>query len=140
MKLCFHKILFISIFFIFASTSCANEVNDIDNQELKQLMQQGVAVIDVRTTSEWKKTGVIKDSHLIMFYDEKGKYDMNAWLAEVDNVASKDQPVVLLCHSGSRSKKLAKYLVKELGYNKVYNVQKGIIHWLRKDNPTVALQ
>ena len=44
-------------------------------------MQQGVEVIDVRTTSEWKKTGVVEGSHLIMFYDEKGKYDLNSWLS-----------------------------------------------------------
>jgi len=103
-------------------------------------MHQGVAVVDVRTTSEWKKTGVIENSHLIMFYNEKGKYDMDAWLADVENVASKDQPLVLICHSGGRSKKLASFLIREVGYDQVYNVKKGILHWLKKDNPTVALQ
>jgi rhodanese-related sulfurtransferase len=69
-----------------------------------------------------------------MFYDEKGKYDMDAWLAGVANIANKDEPLILICHSGSRSKKLAEYLVKEVGYQTVYNVKKGIISWIKEKN------
>ena len=137
MKLYLNKILYIFIFIVCATSSCASETNEIDNQELKQLMQQGVAVIDVRATSEWQKTGVIEGSHLVMFYDENGKFDMDAWLADVANVADKNQPVVLICHSGARSKELSKYLAKEAGYETVYNMKKGITSWIKQNNSVV---
>jgi len=131
------KCLIICISLCIAGSVCANEVQNIDNQDLKQYIQQGVAVIDVRTTSEWKKTGVVQGSHLIMFYDEQGKYDLNAWLAEVAKVVRKDEPVVLICHSGGRSKQLAKYLTKMVGYKEVYNVKHGISHWIKQKNSIV---
>ena len=115
----------------------AAEITHINNSELKQLIEQNVPVIDVRTISEWKKTGVIEGSHLMMFYDEKGKYNLEAWLDNVSNVAPKNKPVILICHSGSRSKQLAKYLTKVVGYNQVYNVKKGIAYWKRQSYPTV---
>lgn len=140
MKILVTKFLFVCIFMCAVGSVCANEVQNIDIQELKQLMQQGVEVIDVRTTSEWQKTGVVKGSHLIMFYDEKGKYDLNSWLAEVASVVNTDEPLILICHSGSRSKQLAYYLVKEAGYEKVYNVKKGIHRWIKEKNSIEPLK
>lgn len=34
---------------------------------------KGMKVIDIRTPLEWMQTGIVKDSHTIMFFDEKGK-------------------------------------------------------------------
>jgi len=123
-----------------ASTVYANEVQDIGNQDLIWFMGQGVAVIDVRATSEWHETGVIEGSHLIMFYDKKGSYDLNAWLADVAKVASKDEPIVLICHSGSRSKQLANYLTKIVGYKVVYNARRGIDYWIKQNNNVVKYE
>ncbi len=115
----------------------ATEVTHVDNKELKVLMQQGVPVIDVRATSEWHDTGVIEGSHLLMFYDEQGKYNLDAWLMEIAQIADKNRPIALICLSGSRSHQLARYLTKVVGYEKVYNVKKGIGYWIRKNNPVV---
>jgi len=132
------NLLAILIIFFISPISTANEVTHIGNQELKDLMQRGVAVIDVRTVSEWQKTGVIEGSHLIMFYDETGKYDLNAWLNEVAKVANKGDALILICHSGSRSKQLAKHLTKVVGYKEVYNVKRGILHWVKKKHSVVV--
>ncbi|QMU62187.1 MAG: rhodanese-like domain-containing protein [Gammaproteobacteria bacterium] len=132
------NILAIFIILQISPIAIANEVTHIGNQEFRELMQQGVAVIDVRTVSEWQKTGVIEGSHLIMFYDETGKYDLNAWLNEVTKIAKKDEALILICHSGSRSKQLAKYLTSVVGYNEVFNVKRGIAHWIKKKNSVVA--
>ena len=128
----------IFIIFLISPIAFANEVTHIGNQEFRDLLQQGVAVIDVRTVSEWQKTGVIEGSHLIMFYDETGKYDLNAWLNEVTKVASKGEALILICHSGSRSQQLAKYLASVVGYEQVFNVKRGIAHWIKKKNSVVA--
>ena len=131
------KIVTLIILMISASVLHAGEVQHIDNQTLKELMLQNVPVIDVRTTAEWKDTGVVEGSHLLMFYDEKGNYDLEKWLADVAAIAEKDQPVILICHSGSRSRQLAKYLTKVEGYKKVYNVKRGIQSWIKKNNHVV---
>ena len=135
-----RRIILICVFLLFSTLLFASEIQHIGNADLKSLMQQGVTVIDVRTTSEWRETGVIKDSHLIMFFDEKGKYDLHAWLGQVSEVASKNEPVILICHSGSRSKQLAKYLISVVGYEKVYNVKRGIHHWIKQNNNVVVFQ
>ena len=134
------KYFLIFMIFFSASTVYANEVQDIGNQDLIQFITQGIAVIDVRATSEWRETGVIEGSHLIMFYDEQGSYDLNAWLADIEKVASKDEPIVLICHSGSRSKQLANYLSKIVGYKVVYNATRGINYWIKKNNRVVKYQ
>jgi len=131
-------VIIFSVFFTYACDSNASGVQHIDNKTLKQLIQQGIPVIDVRTTTEWKKIGIVEGSHLLMFYDEKGKYDLEKWLNNVANIVTKDEPVVLICHSGGRSKQLAEYLVKEVGYQSVYNVKKGIVRWIKDKNPTIA--
>ena len=134
------KIIFVFIVVLFTKQLFASELQHIGNEELNNLLQEGVAVVDVRTTSEWHESGVIKDSHLIMFFDEKGTYDLNAWLSKVSDVANKNEPLVLICHSGSRSKQLAKYLISVVGYEKVYNVKRGIQHWLKHNNHVVVFQ
>jgi rhodanese-related sulfurtransferase len=129
------KTFFIYIFLV--SSVHASGLKNINNDELKQLMEQGVAVIDVRAPSEWNKTGVVEGSHLLMFYDDQGKYNLNTWLAEVAEIANKDEPVILICHSGGRTKQLGKYLANVAGYQEVYNVKRGIAYWIKKKNSVV---
>ncbi len=134
------KYLLIGILLVIATAVYANEVQHINNQDLDLYIQQGVPVIDVRTATEWQKTGIVEGSHLIMFYDEKGRYDLKAWLAKVENIAKKDEQVILICHSGVRSRQLASYLAKVVGYENVYNVKKGIVYWIKKSNPVVSVK
>ncbi len=109
------------------------EVDNIDNQQLKALMEQGVPIIDIRRPEEWKQTGVVKGSHLITFFDARGRYDVQAWLDRLAPIAGKDDPFVLICRTGT----VSRFLDQKLGYKKVYNVQKGITDWIRKGNPVV---
>ena len=132
------KALFLSILFLYSASLFAAEVVHIDNDSLKELINQGVPLIDVRASSEWNETGVIQDSHLMMFYNEQGKYNLEEWLTTLATVTSKDKPVILICLSGSRSNQLAKYLNKVVGYKEVYNVKRGIAQWIKEDNPTVV--
>lgn len=140
MKLLNNKILIVCVFFLMSAPAYAGEVVNVSIQELKDLIEKGVQVIDVRTKSEWEKTGVVKDSHLLTFYDEKGNYDLDAWLADVARVANKDEPVILICHAGVRSRRLANYLVNKADYEKVYNVTRGIVGWIKAKNPTEPYQ
>ena len=45
----------------------------------------------------------------------------------------KNDPVILICRTGSRTSTLARHLVEELGYTNVFNVDDGINQWLREN-------
>lgn len=109
---------------------------DIDNAKLKGLIDEGVPVIDVRRLDEWKSTGVIDGSHLLTFFDEKGNYDSGKWLGELSELINTEEPFVLICQSGARSFSVSDWLGKN--FDTVYNVQKGIGHWITEGNETVV--
>lgn len=107
------------------------DVINIDNAELTRLMSSGVAVVDIRTAPEWKETGVVPGSHLFTLFDERGKADAPTWLEKVKSVAKPDQPVVVICRTGNRTKAASQFLSQQAGYKTVYNVTKGIQSWAR---------
>ncbi len=102
--------------------------------ELQAMLARGVPLVDVRTAPEWHQTGVVKGSHLITFFDERGRYDVEKWMAEFSKVASPDQPVILICRSGNRTGQIGRFLDTKMGYEHVYDVAGGIKAWLREGN------
>lgn len=130
------KLVFFVVF-LWAASPLYAQVSNIDNAELKQLITQGVPVIDVRRPEEWKQTGVVKGSHLLTFFDKQGKYDVNKWMAEFSRIAGQDDTFILICRTGSRTGIISKFLDQKLSYHKVNNVTKGITQWIRKGNPVV---
>ena len=114
------------------------ELLQADNADLVKLIEQGVPVIDIRTKAEWRTTGVVKDSHLMTFFDEQGRYDVNAWLAELSSIVEPEQRVAIICLSGSRSMTLGHFLDTKAGYSNVINVTRGIDRWIKDGHPIVA--
>ena len=113
------------------------EVINIDSAELARLAASGVPVIDIRTEGEWKSTGVIAGSKLLTFFDESGRSNPPQWLEKVKGIARPDQPVILLCRSGNRTRAATQYLSEQAGYKTVYNVSKGINAWNGAGRPLV---
>jgi rhodanese-related sulfurtransferase len=113
------------------------QVGQVSNDQLKEMMAEDVVIIDIRTPEEWKQTGVVKGSHLITFFDKKGKYNIDQWTAELDKLVKKDQPFVLICRTGNRTGQVSKFLDKKLMYNNVNNHTKGITSWIRAGNEVV---
>ncbi len=103
--------------------------NRIDAQQLRQLIADGVPVVDVRTPQEWRATGVIPDSHLMTFFDYRGNYDLESWLNEFIKIAKPHEPVVIICEIGNRSRLISHFLVSELAYSQVYDASGGIREW-----------
>jgi len=118
------------------------EVVNLDNAGLKQLIADGVAVVDIRRVDEWQKTGIIEGSRLIALPVKKegNAYDVGAWWGAFRKVVQPDQPVVIICLFGDRSKSVANFLDQRAGYTKVYNVTEGIARWIKDGNPTVPYQ
>jgi rhodanese-related sulfurtransferase len=100
----------------------------------QKLLDSKIKIIDIRTPSEWKTTGLIKGSIPIMFIDEKGNYDLNDFLSQLNKKVPKDERFALICNSGSRSKMLGTHLGQKMGYN-VIDLQGGIQYAIAKKIP-----
>jgi len=127
-----------ALFMSCASSLLWADVTEVDNDALQKLIAQGVPVIDVRREDEWQQSGVIDGAHLLTFFDKQGRYDVDKWLSELDKVATKDSPIILICAAGVRSKNIADLMNKRLGYTGVHNHTKGMYNWVEKGKPVVA--
>ena len=132
------RCLLLACFLLLAAFTVRAEVFDIDNAELAKLSAAGVAVIDIRTKPEWEETGIIPGSHLLTFFDERGKADPAAWLDQAKAIAKPGEPVVVICRSGNRTKPVSQFLSQQAGYAKVYNVRSGIRAWAKEGRPMVS--
>ncbi len=119
------------LFLLLALSGCAEPpYNNLDNAQLKTLLAQGVPIFDIRRKDEWRQTGVIEGSQLLTFVDGGGRVKPD-FLARFSRVAGSDDPVILICRTGSRSSALASHLMEQMGYTNVYNVRDGITQWIR---------
>ena len=134
-KLLIIKILAVCLLLV--TSQAFSEVKDVDNQEIISLMQSGVPIIDIRRASEWQETGIIKQSHLMTFFDKKGNYNIEEWLPRLKKVAKEDDPVIIICRSGRRSGIVAKFLDEQANYVNVYNASGGMISWIKSNNETI---
>ncbi|MEE9334485.1 MAG: rhodanese-like domain-containing protein [Granulosicoccaceae bacterium] len=114
------------------------EVINISKAELQTLLDEGTAIVDVRRLDEWNDTGIIKDSHMLTFFDAKGGYDAGKWLGDLEEVVASSDPVILICRSGGRTRMVSQWLSEKQGYARVYNVTSGILDWMQKGGETVA--
>lgn len=127
-----------SALFAIGALSAHAEVVNIDNAEIARLAASGAVLVDIRTAPEWKETGVIAGAKLLTFFDEKGRADAPAWLAQLKAVSKPGQPVVLICRSGNRTLSAAQFLTQQAGFKTVYNATRGMNAWSREGRPVVA--
>jgi len=76
-------------------------------------------IIDIRTESEWRDLGVIKDAHFITFFNEKSKYDIDAFLKKLNRVIEKGEQFAIISNSASRTKLISNLLGHKLDYDVV---------------------
>ena len=132
--LAFKIILIINV--LFASLAFS-DVIEIGNIELKSLLQKNIPLIDIRRKDEWKSTGVVENSILMTFFDKNGKANTNEWLKELNKIANKNDPVILICRTGRRTGIISKFLSEKVGYSLIYDVTDGITDWIKKGNTVV---
>ncbi len=130
MQLTITRCVFIILLLVGANARA--EVTNITNAELAAMGPDDIVIIDVRRPDEWAKSGTIPGSHPIMFFDRKGQYDVAAWLAKVDALVDRDQPIALICALGVRSSNIAGLLDKRLGFTQVHNVTGGMVPWVEQ--------
>ena len=110
---------------------------ELTNEYLSQkLLDSKIPIIDIRTPGEWRETGIIKDSIPIMFFNERGGYNMDAFLSALNDKVDTTKHFAMICRTGSRTQVLSKYLSSELAY-KVVNIKGGIMYPQMKNPPFV---
>ena len=127
----------ITISLLLMCASGKAEVIEIGNKALASLIEKQVPIIDIRRQEEWDQTGIIEGSILMTFFDKDGKAKVNTWLQDLDLVANKNEPFILICRTGRRTGLVANFLSKKLKYAKVFDVTDGITEWIKKGNIVV---
>ena len=120
---------------LFGVSACTEPpYTNVDNAQLQAMLEQNIPLYDIRRADEWRQTGVIDGSKLLTFADANGRVKPD-FLDRLTATVGKHDPLILICHTGSRTSTLARYLVENMGYTQVFNVRHGISHWIRDDNP-----
>ncbi len=121
-------------------TACNNQASsytNIDYADLKQLMANGAVLVDIRTAQEWKHTGVIAGSNNISFFLANGKMNPD-FVPQLQQLVTVDDNLIVMCYSGGRSRVASDFITSKLGYKNVYNVQNGIMGWIKKGYPLTS--
>ncbi len=111
--------------------------SNIDNAKLKELVNQGVLLVDIRRKEEWQQTGVVEGSKTITFFDRTGNINPN-FVPEFTAIAKPDQPVMLICRTGNRTQAASQAISQQLGYKNVMNVTNGITGWMAERRPVAS--
>lgn len=137
------KLALVAMFFVVTVFSlvatAAGKIQNVSNEELKSLLDSGVVLVDIRRVDEWVETGVVKGSHAITLFGEDGR-PMPDFLPKLEKLASVDTPIIVICRTGNRTRVASEALTQQIGYNKVYNVTRGITDWIANGNPVVKYQ
>jgi sulfur-carrier protein adenylyltransferase/sulfurtransferase len=97
-----------------------DQVQEVDPSEVHDLINNGVAIIDVRETEEWDAGHLPGAKHVPRGYLE----------SRIDGaVPDRAQRVILYCASGNRSALAAHTLQHDLGFERVESMTGGITLW-----------
>jgi len=118
---------------IIYSTLTASLSNEYPTQKI---IDSGIPIVDIRTPGEWKQTGLVKGAITLMFFNERGGYDIKGFLNELNKRVDTKKPFAIICRTGSRTRILGEFLSKELGY-KVINLKGGMVYLKAKNLPIV---
>ena len=96
------------------------EIDEVDPGEVHELINNGVAIVDVRETEEFATGHLPGARHVPRSYLEQ----------RIEGVVpDRSQRVVLYCATGNRSALAARTLAQELGYERVESMTGGITLW-----------
>ncbi len=101
---------------------------EVDVQGLEQLQDgDGCVLIDVRTDAEVSRGGIEGAIHIPLHLLPMKVQDL-----------PQDKPLVFYCQSGGRSAQACAFVASK-GVEAVYNLQGGIIAWMRTGKPLAAI-
>lgn len=101
--------------YLFYKNRCYCE-KEINKEQLEKMVENGAILVDVRSEQEYNE-GHLENAILLPEYEIKSKAE--------EILTDKLQTIIVYCSSGYRSEKAKKKLEK-LGYQKIYNLCKGL--------------
>jgi molybdopterin/thiamine biosynthesis adenylyltransferase/rhodanese-related sulfurtransferase len=97
-----------------------SQIDEIDPSKVRELIDEGVAIVDVRETEEFAAGHLPGARHVPRSYLE----------TRIEGVVpDRDAQIVLYCQSGNRSAYGARTLTEDLGYTNVSSMTGGITLW-----------
>src|SRR5277367_1699939 len=97
-----------------------SQIDEVDPAEVNELVDEGVAIIDVRETEEFAAGHLPGAKHVPKSYLE----------TRIEGVVpDRSAQIVLYCQSGNRSAWAARTLEEDLGYENVSSMTGGITLW-----------
>jgi molybdopterin/thiamine biosynthesis adenylyltransferase/rhodanese-related sulfurtransferase len=97
-----------------------SQIEEVDPSEVKELVDEGVAIIDVRETEEFAAGHLPGAKHVPRSYLE----------TRIEGVVpDRSTQIILYCASGNRSAYGTRTLIQELGYEHVRSMTGGITLW-----------
>jgi sulfur-carrier protein adenylyltransferase/sulfurtransferase len=97
-----------------------SQIDEVDPSEVNELIDEGVAIIDVRETDEVASGHLPGAAHIPRGYLE----------SRIEGIVpDRDAHVILYCASGNRSAYAARTLTEDLGYTNVSSMTGGITLW-----------
>ena len=97
-----------------------SQIEEVDPSEVNELIDEGVAVVDVREAEEFAAGHIPGAKHVPRSYLE----------SRIEGaVPDRSTPVILYCASGNRSAYAARTLQEDLGYEHVRSMNGGITLW-----------
>ena len=115
-----------------------NVLTELQPKIVEKMIDDNIIMIDVRREEEFKRTGVIRNAHLLTFFDEFGEYDIKSWMKEFDKlVTSKEQTFILICAHANRTKVIGNFLIEQ-GYKNTAHLFGGMALWIQEIRETLA--
>lgn len=115
------------------------DFKSVNTTEFEALVKKGAPIIDIRTPGEWEQTGVIEGSHKIMFFNERGEYDIQKFMNELTQVVKdQDTPFILVCRTASRTKIVGDFLSNTMNYKHVKELSGGIVFGWSNQNKALV--
>ncbi len=112
--------LLLALTVVSCEETAATGYENLDNKTFITRMQEpGIVLLDVRTEDEYVR-GHIPNAINMDFYNPNFKTDIKK--------LDKDKSYLIYCAAGGRSKKTSR-LLRDNGFNKVYNLQQGFNNW-----------
>ena len=104
--------------------------------QLKDKQKDGFKVVDIRTSEERKKTGIIKRSIKITAFDKQGNFKPN-FLDDFEKKIKTKDSVIFVSQKGDISAILANGFVEQLGKKNIYTLVGGIEKWIFEDRELI---
>lgn len=110
---------------------------DLQPKIVEKMINDNIVMIDVRREEEWRRTGIIKNSHLLTFFDDFGNYDIEKWMNEFEKlVTDKNQTFVLICARANRTRSIGDFLIGQ-GYKNTAHLFGGMVLWNQELRETI---